>query len=80
MDLRELVDLIAIRQYVINASGNFAISKTVINTMSDMLLSLDAKILDLLQSDEFKQHIGYQDTRQARIEAAQRNIKSAVKI
>lgn len=79
MDLRELVDLISIRQYVINSTGNPAIDRATVNMMNGMLLLIDKKILSILQGDEFKEYINYADVQQAKIDAARiTNIKSGL--
>jgi hypothetical protein len=80
MDLKELVDLIAIRQYVVNSTGNPTISKATVNVMNGMLLLLDKKILDIIQSDDFKEYVNYADVQQAKIDAYNiTNIKSGLK-
>lgn len=80
MDLRELVDLITIRQYVINSTANPAIDRETVNYMTGSLLLLDRKIIDLLKSNEFKKYINYADVQQAKIDAAKiTNIKSGLK-
>ena len=80
MDLRELVDLIAIRQYVINSTGNPAIDRNTVNCMNGILILLDKKIIAILQGDDFKEYIGYKDVRQAIEEVARiTNIKSGLK-
>jgi hypothetical protein len=80
MNLRELVDLITIRQYVVNSTGNAAIDRATVNVMNGMLIMIDKKIMSLLQSDEFKEYINYQDVRRAIEEVAKiTNIKSGLK-
>lgn len=79
-DLRELVDLITIRQYVINSTGNPAIDKATVNYMNGMLLLLDKKIIQLLQTENFKDYINYSDVKQAIADVAKiTNIKSGLK-
>lgn len=80
MDLKELTDLIAIRQYVINATGNSSINRETVNYMSGALILLDNKIIEILKSNEFKDYINYKDVRKA-IEDVVRNnnIKSGIK-
>ena len=65
MDLKELTELIAIRQYVVNSVNNASIDRKTVNVMNGTLLLLDKKILGLLQSDEFKTYINYSDVSQA---------------
>lgn len=79
-DLQELVDLIAVRQYVVNSTGNPAINKETVNYLSNALLMIDKKIVGILQSDDFKNYINFQDIKQAISEVRQiTNIKSGLK-
>lgn len=79
MDLKELVDLITLRQYVVNSTANPAIDRATVTYMNDTLLLLDKKIISLMQSDEFKEYLDYKNVRQAREEvAAITNIKSGL--
>ena len=80
MDLREVVDLITIRQYVVNATANPAIDRATVNVVNGMLLLLDKKILGIIQGDDFKEYVNYQDVQRAKQEAANiTNIKSGLK-
>jgi hypothetical protein len=80
MDLQELVNLITIRQYVINSTGNSTIDRATVNVMNGTLLLIDKKIIALLQSNEFKEYINYADVQAAKIEARNiTNIKSGLK-
>ena len=80
MELKELVDLITIRQYVVNATGNSAIDRATVNVMNGMLILIDRKIMSLLQSDDFKEYIDYKNVRQAIEDVARiTNIKSGLK-
>lgn len=80
MDLKELIDLIAIRQYVVNATANPAIDRATITYMSDLLLLTDKKIIGLLMSNEFKEYVEYKNYRQLREDAARiTNIRSGLK-
>jgi hypothetical protein len=79
MNLKELVDLITIRQYVVNSTGNSTLNRATVNVMSGMLLLIDKKIINLLESNEFKEYINYQDVQKAKREASQaNNIKSGL--
>lgn len=79
MDLKELVDLITIRQYVVNSTANPAIDRATVTYMNDTLLLLDKKIISLMQGDEFKDYLDYKNVRQAREEVANiTNIKSGL--
>src|ERR1700733_15102285 len=80
MDLKELVDLIAIRQYVVNSTGNPVLNRATVNVMNGMLLLIDKKIINLLEGQDFKEYINYADVQQAKIEAANiTNIRSGLK-
>ncbi len=79
LDRQEIIDLIAIRQYVVNSTANPAIDRATVNYMNGLLLMLDKKIMGLLQSDEFKDYIDYKDVRKAIEEVASiNNIKSGL--
>jgi len=80
MDLKELVDLITIRQYVVNSTANPAIDRATVNYMNGALLMIDRKIVGLLQSDEFKDYIEYQDVKKAIQDVARlTDIKSGIR-
>jgi len=80
MDLRELVDLITIRQYVVNSTANPAIDRATVNFMNGALLLLDKKIIGLMQDVDFKEYIKYGDVQQAKQAAANiTNIRSGLK-
>jgi hypothetical protein len=80
MNLKELVDLIAIRQYVVNATANPTIDRATVNVVNGVLLMLDKKILGIIQSSGFKDYINYADVQQAKIDAANiTNIRSGLK-
>lgn len=79
MDLKELVDLITIRQYVVNSTANAAIDRSVVNYMNGALLMIDKKILTILQSDDFREYIDYKNVRKAIEDVANiNNIKSGL--
>ncbi len=79
MDLKELTDLINIRQYVVNSTSNPAIDRATVSYMNGILLLLDRKIVGLLRSDDFKEYIDYKDVRKAVEEvAAITNIRSGL--
>lgn len=78
MDLKELVDLIAIRQYVVNATANPTMDRAAVNYLNGSLILLDKKIMAILQGDAFKEYINYADVRKAIEEVAKiTNIKSS---
>jgi hypothetical protein len=79
MDLRELVDLITVRQYVVNSTANATIDRATVTVMNNMLIMIDKKILSLIQSSEFKAYVNYGDVRKAVEEVANiNNIKSGL--
>lgn len=80
MDLQELVDLINIRQYVVNSTANPAIDRGTVTYMNSVLLLLDRKIVGLLQTSEFKEYINYGDVDKAVREVAElTNIRSGLR-
>jgi hypothetical protein len=80
MDLKEITDLIAIRQYVVNSTGNPAINRETVSYMNGVLILVDKKIVDLLKGQEFKEYIDYQNVRQAIEDVVKiTNIKSGLK-
>ena len=80
MDLKEITDLIAIRQYVVNSTGNPAINRETVSYMNGVLILNDKKIVDLLKGQEFKEYIDYQNVRQAIEDVVKiTNIKSGLK-
>jgi hypothetical protein len=79
MDLRELLDLIAIRSYVVNAVANPIFDRQTVRDLDGILILLDKKIAGILTSIDFKEYIGYADVRKAIEEVArQTNIKSGL--
>lgn len=80
MDLEELVNLITVRQYVVNATANPTMDRAAVNYLNGSLIMIDRKIMSLLQGDEFKSYIDYKNVRKAIEEvAAITNIKSSLK-
>lgn len=80
MDLTELVNLITIRQYVVNSTGNSSIDRATVNFMNGALLMIDKKIVAILQSDDFKEYVNYGDVRKAIEDVAKLNdIKSGIR-
>ena len=61
MKLDEVTSLISIRQYVVNSIANGSIDRATVNVMNGMLILIDNKILSILQSDVFKDYVGYKD-------------------
>jgi len=80
MDLKEITELISIRQYVVNSTGNPAINRETVSYMNGILILLDKKIVSILKGDDFKEYIDYQNVRQAIEDVARiTNIKSGLK-
>lgn len=80
MDLKEITELVSIRQYVVNSTANPAINRETVSYMNGLLILLDKKIVSLLKSDDFKEYIDYQNVRQAIEDVARiTNIKSGLK-
>lgn len=80
MKLDEVTSLISIRQYVVNSIANGSIDRATVNVMNGMLILIDNKILSILQSDVFKDYVGYKDVKRAIQEVAKiTNIKSGLK-
>jgi hypothetical protein len=67
--LKELTDLINIRQYVANAIGNPHLDKATINYVNGTLILIDKKIVGILKSDAFKDFIRYDNVKVATQEA-----------
>lgn len=79
MDLTELVDLITVRQYVVNSTANSTLDRATVHVMNNTLLLLDRKIVSLLQGEEFREYINYSDARKVIEETANiTNIKSGL--
>jgi hypothetical protein len=78
--LKEISDLVQIRQYLANTMGNPVLDRATVTIMNNTLLLLDKKIVGLLQSSSFQNYIGYEYVKQAVEEAARiTNIKSGMK-
>jgi hypothetical protein len=79
MDLKELTDLIEIRQYVVNNVALPTIDRKTVNELNGILLLLDQKIIGILTGPDFKDYIGYQNVAAAKQAAAQiTNIYSGI--
>ena len=80
MDLTELVNLVTIRQYVVNSREFPSVDTVTSNYLSGALIMIDKKIISLLQGPEFKEYINHKDVRQAIDEVIKlNNIKSGMK-
>lgn len=79
MDLKELTDLIEIRQYVVNNVALPTIDRKTVNELNGILLLLDQKIIGILTGADFKDYIGFKDVEAAKKAAAQiTNIYSGI--
>jgi hypothetical protein len=80
MDLQELLDLISIRSYVVNAVANPIFDRGMVRELDGILILLDNRIGKILTGPEFKDYIGYKDVRKAIEEVARiTNIKSGIR-
>jgi len=80
MNLKELTDLMDVRQYVVNSTANPTIDRETVKYMNGLLIMLDNKIIGILKSDEFKEYVNYKDVRKAIEDVARiTNIKSGLK-
>jgi hypothetical protein len=69
MELKELTDLIKIKEYVANSVGIMAIDRKTVSVLNGILLLLDKKIIEILTSDEFKAYIEYENVQAAKVAA-----------
>ena len=80
LNIEEIVNLITIRQYVVNSTANPALDRKAVNYMNGTLLMIDKKIMSLLESEKFKEYINYKDVRKAVEEVVKLNdIKSGIR-
>lgn len=80
MDFEELVQLITVRQYVVNATALPAIDRKTVGELNGILLLLDEKIITYLTGADFKDYIGFKDVQAAKERAVQiTNIYSGIK-
>ncbi len=80
VEIKEITDLIQIRQYLSNTMGNPVLDKPTVNEMNNTLILIDKKIVGLLKTESFKEYIGYEDVRKVVEEAARTtNIKFGMK-
>lgn len=81
IDLKEILDLISIRQYLATTVNNPAFDRPTVNFVSHSLILVDKKIVSLLQGEDFKEYINYGDVKQAVKEVVdQNNIRSGLQI
>jgi hypothetical protein len=80
MDLQELLNLISIRSYVVNAVANPTFDRATVRDLDGILILLDRRISKILTGSEFKDYIGYADVRKAIEDVARiTNIKSGIR-
>jgi hypothetical protein len=76
----ELTNLIAVRQYVVNATALPAIDRKTVGELNGILLLLDEKIIGILTGPDFKDYIGFKDVQAAKERAVNiTNIYSGIK-
>ena len=71
MNLKELTDLITIRNYVINATSIRYIDQTMSHNLDKMLIMLDKKIIGMITDPAFQEYINFSDVTQEVAKAAQ---------
>lgn len=80
MDLDELINLITVRQYVVNSTANPTLDRETVGYMSKLLLMIDKKIIDVLKSPNFKKYVDYENIQSVIKEVAKLNdIKSGIR-
>jgi hypothetical protein len=80
MNLKEINELINVRNYIATAANSSYNDRHTCSMLNGMLILVDKKIIDLLQSEDFKEYIEYKDVRKAIEDAAKHNnIKSGLK-
>lgn len=81
MNLKNINDLINIRNYIYMSTNNGWIDKKTVNYLNNLLLLVDKKILTILMDEEFKKLIDYENLSDALREVRQvTNIKSGLKV
>ena len=71
MELKELTNLISIRQYVANSIALPTIDRLTVNMLSNMLLLLDEKIINILKGRDFQDYIDYKDIQEVKARAVE---------
>lgn len=80
MDLKEIINLIKVRDYVANSINNSSIDRSTVSELNGMLILLDKKIINNLKSSEFKDYICFGEVKKTIEEIAkQNNIRSGLK-
>lgn len=79
MNLKNINDLINIRNYIYMSTNNGWIDKKTVNYLNNLLLLVDKKILSVLMDEEFKELIDYENLSDVLREVRQvTNIKSGL--
>ena len=65
MEFKELLDLIAIKSYVVNSVANPIFDRATVKALDGISILLDKRISSILLSDEFKNYIGFDGVKQA---------------
>lgn len=65
MDLSAITDLIKVRDYIANSLNNNSIDRKTLSELGKMLLLTDQKILNMLNTDKFKDYIDYANANKA---------------
>lgn len=76
MDLQEVLNLIAIRSYVVNSVANPVFDRKMVKELDGLLVLLDRKIAALLLSPEFKEYINFANLQNALQEVVTTNNKT----
>ena len=78
-NIKDIVDLIAIRNYVSNSVNNFSLKREVSNELNSMTILLDKMIIDQLMGKEFKELINFGQASEAVKEVVKTtNLKSSM--
>lgn len=57
MDLREINDLIAIKQYAVIMMNSMTVERSMLKFLSSIVPTLDGKIVELLSGSEFQNYL-----------------------
>lgn len=80
MKTDELTNLISIRNYVVSAIENPRLDRKGVNELTNVMILLEAKILSMLTSNEFKEYIGYENVQEVVSDVVRRsNLKNNFK-
>jgi len=77
--LEEITALTQIRKYLSETMGNPNWDRKIVNEMNNTLLLIDKKIVQLIQSSEFKDYVNYDNVKDVIKEAVKtNNIRSGI--